>query len=318
MKIGLIGLGNMGQALFLNLLDHGHEAIAWNRSTEKREATKQLLPNDSAGKVVDSLQDLVANLRTGSTGAAGAERIVIISIIKAGEAIDKMFFEGEESLLGLLKQGDIVLDMANSHYQDSKRRAGLFSQQGIHMLDVGISGGVEGARSGACMMVGGPAEAFEAVKETLVSVVIPGGLGHFGSSGAGHFVKMVHNGIEYGMMQSLAEGMNMIEAKSEFKVDKAALLGVWSSGSIIQGNLVKYLQQAYKSGDNLAAESEVVGDNGTGKWVVQEALDLGVPANAIAAGLFARYSSRPENNYLAKVISAMRRVFGGHSGRDRS
>lgn len=306
MKIGLVGLGQMGFNLMLNLLDHDHEVVAWNRSPEKREAAKK----NSKANVVDSIEELVDSL---------PEEKIIISIISAGEAIDKLFFgeDGKSGLAALLKAGDIIIDMANSHYKDSARRADRLAKMGIAMLDTGISGGLEGARHGACMMVGGDETAYKKVAPLFADVTVENGYGHFGPSGAGHFVKMVHNGIEYGMMQAIAEGVSLIDAKPEYDPDMAKLLDVWNHGSIIQSRLVGFLREAYLQDPGLKNEEAEIGSLGTGKWTAQEALELGVPLTVITHALFARYNSRFDNFIGWRAVSAMRRVFGGHSGKDR-
>lgn len=306
MEVGLIGLGQMGSNLMLNLLDHGHEVVAWNRSLEKRERARK----ETKAEVVDSLEELVAAL---------PEQKIIISIIAAGPAVDSLLFgeNSESGLAKLLSKGDIVIDMANSFYKDSVRRAEVLAKQGVSLLDCGISGGLEGARNGACMMVGGAEPAFKQVEAILRDVTVASGYGYFGPSGAGHFVKMVHNGIEYGMMQAIAEGVSLIDAKPEYNPDMSKLLDVWNHGSIIQSRLVGFLQQAYNQDPELANEEAEIGSLGTGKWTVEEALNLGVPLTNISQAVFTRYNSRYQNFIAWRVISAMRRVFGGHSGKDR-
>lgn len=310
MKIGLIGLGSMGFNLMQNLLDNGHEVVAWNRSAEKRERAKR----ETTAQVVDTVADLV--------GAFPEGERVIFTIISAGAPTDELFFGGgknkEAGLISLLSKGDIVADLANSHYKDSIRRSQKFAERGIGTLDVGISGGVDGARTGACMMIGGTESAFAKLEPVFAGVTIEGGYGYFGEAGAGHFVKMVHNGIEYGMMQAIGEGVALIDAKSDFDVDMHKLLGVWNSGSIIESRLVGFLRQAYEENPGLKGESSEIGDLGTGKWTAQEALELGVPLTAITHALYARYNSRFKDFMGWKAVSAMRRVFGAHSGKDRS
>jgi 6-phosphogluconate dehydrogenase len=308
MKVGLIGLGHMGLSLVQNLTDHGHEVVAWNRSPEKRELAR----TQTSSQVVDTLEALVQALP-----AEGGR--VLISIISSGEATRNLLFgvDGQSGLVGMLAAGDIVLNMANEHYLLSREFGQTADLKGVKVLDVGISGGVEGARTGACMMVGGDKEAYAKVEDMLKSVAVQDGVGYFGPAGAGHFVKMVHNGIEYGMMQSLAEGVSVIAAKPEYQVEMAELLKVWNHGSIIQSKLVGFLEQAYRQDASLASDSAEIGDKGTGNWFVKESLELGVPTPAISAGLYSRYSSRQQNFIGWRVISAMRRVFGGHSGQDR-
>jgi 6-phosphogluconate dehydrogenase len=307
MKIGLIGLGNMGFALMENLLDQGHEVIAWNRSAEKREQAKK-----TKATVVETVEELVAKLD---------KQKIIFAIISAGQPIDDLFFgtSKEKGLASLLQKGDIVADLANSHFSDSARRGAEFAKKGIKMLDIGISGGVEGARYGACMMIGGDKKAFDLLEPVFKAVTKEGGYGYFGTPGAGHFVKMVHNGIEYGMMQAISEGVALINAKTEYDVDMSKLLDVWNHGSIVQSNLIGFLKEAYDENDNsILSEEDEIGDLGTGRWSTEEALKLGVPFTNITNAVYARFNSRQKDFIGWKAVSAMRRVFGAHSGKDRA
>ncbi|MFW5703184.1 MAG: NADP-dependent phosphogluconate dehydrogenase [Candidatus Dojkabacteria bacterium] len=306
MKIGLIGLGSMGYALMGNLLDNGHEVVAWNRSQEKRDKARA----ETNAEVVETVGELVEKLDNPK---------IIFSIISAGEPIDQLLFgtEGVDGLAEMLNGDDIFVDLANSHYKDSVRRAEQLAEKGITMLDVGISGGVDGARSGACCMVGGNSRAFELLEPIFRDITVVNGYGYFGGNGAGHYVKMVHNGIEYGMMQAIAEGVSMVHHKQDYEVDVEKLLGVWNSGSIIQSRLVGFLKQAYEQDPGLEKERAEVGSLGTGRWTVEEALREGIPVPNIANAVFARYNSRFENFHGWKVVQAMRRVFGAHSSSDR-
>ena len=301
MQIGFLGLGHMGHNLVLNLQDKGHQVVAWNRSVEKRETARQAGIN-----VVDEMSQVVAQL----TGPR-----VIWLMVAAGPAVEEVLF-GADGLATQLAAGDVVIDGANSHYTDSKRRAAKLAESGIILLDCGVSGGVTAARNGACMMVGGDKATFDRLEPMFKDMSQPDGYGYFGTSGAGHYVKMVHNGIEYGMMQSLAEGVNLLD-KSEYAPDMTKLTDVWNHGSIIQSNLVGYLNTALTTDGKLANAESEIGDLGTGGWTTSEALRLGVPLPAISAAVFTRFASRDPQSMLYKVVSAMRAVFGGHTGAER-
>lgn len=303
MQIGLLGLGNMGLNLALNLKQKGYQVIGWNRSGERREQAK------AAGiETRDSIAELVAALTDSPR--------VLWSMVSAGDAVDSVFFE-DGKLIELLGSGDIVIDGANSHFQETKSRAAKFADRGIRMLDCGTSGGLRGAKDGACMMVGGDRTAYDHVKPAIESVCVKDGYGYFGESGAGHYVKMVHNAIEYGMMQSIAEGMSLL-GRSEYKPDPRSVTQVWGNGSIIAGELINFTNEAYAKDPNLKEVRPEIGSLGTGNWSVAEALKLGVPFTSIAHAVFTRFQSREPNSDVYKIIQALRAEFGGHSSEDRS
>jgi 6-phosphogluconate dehydrogenase len=306
MKIGFIGLGNMGLNMAMNLKDHGHELIVWNRSPEPRQAAA-----DYGITAVESIKEIIQKLE-------GEEKKVIFNMISAGPAVDMVLFEnGENSIAELLGEGDIFIDGVNSFYKDTLRRAEKLKEKGIIMIDAGVSGGVDGARHGACAMVGGDEEAFRYVEQIFKDMTVENGYGYFGKSGSGHYVKMVHNAIEYGMMQVIGEGLNLIEA-SDFDPDLDKLLDVWNHGSIIQGRLIEFLRKGINSAggvDNLETE---VGSLGTGRWASEDALQRGVPFTAITHAVFNRYMSREgAGTFAFKMIQAMRAEFGAHTGQER-
>lgn len=310
MQVGLIGLGNMGINLLQNLSEHGHHVVAWNRSATKREQARELAIANVT--VVDELTKVVNQLPSPR---------IILCVISAGSAVDDLFFT-PSGLHDLLTAGDVIIELANSHYQDSRRRATKLASKNIYLLDAGISGGVNGARNGACIMIGGDQSAYTKVEPLLKDICQPEGYGHFGTSGAGHFIKMAHNGIEYGMMQAIAEGLSLV---ADFQADSSSensqaelkkLLRVWNHGSIIQSNLLGYLERALAE-QNLATETDNVGDLGTGRWSSEEALKRGVPLTNITHAVYSRFLSREKNWIGWKAISAMRRVFGVHSDSDR-
>lgn len=337
MKIGFLGLGNMGLNVVRNLTEHDHEVLAWNRSEEPRlEAEKDGI------KTFATVRELVTALDADSTHSASAEknkqkegdgkqeskdgeqgvdgtekkeRKIIFSMVSAGDPVDMVLFKNDDALFNLLCDGDVFIDCANSFYKESIKRGGKLAKKGIKMLDAGISGGVDGARHGACAMVGGDEEAFHYVEQVFKDMTVKNGYGYFGELGAGHFVKMVHNAIEYGMMQAIAEGLNLID-KSKFNPDIHKLLEVWNNGSIIESRLIGFLESSLKKNDLEKLETEV-GGLGTGMWASREALEHGVPFNSISNAVFNRYSSRGVNEFAYKIIQAMRAEFGSHTGKDR-
>ena len=302
MKLGFIGLGNMGLNMVRNLVAKGNDLVVWNRSEGPRNEAKSIGADSRA-----DLNELVSKLNPPR---------IIFSMISAGEPVDQILFgNGENSLFELLENGDIFIDGANSHYKDSKRRAEKLAEKNIKMLDAGISGGIEGARNGLCAMVGGDEEAFKNAESLFRDLSREGGYGYFGNSGAGHFVKMIHNAIEYGMMQSIAEGLNLLEA-SDYKQDLKKLVNVWNNGSIIQSRLLEFLRSALEKNqaENLPAE---IGSLGTGKWASIEALQKDIPFGSITNAVFNRHQSRGNGNFAFKLIQLLRSEFGGHKSEDR-
>jgi 6-phosphogluconate dehydrogenase len=294
MKIGLIGLGKMGFQLALNLHDQGHDVIGYNRSRDKVAALKE-----EGIQATDSLEDLVNRLEQ-------PRRVWIM--VSAGPPVDAVL----EDLVLLLQEGDLVIDGGNSHYRDTLRRAGELKEKGIHFMDIGTSGGIEGARHGACMMVGGSGDNYRQLEEMLLDLCVPGGLAHVGPEGAGHYVKMIHNGIEYGMMQAIGEGFEILR-EGPFVVDYAQVAEVWRHGSVIRGWLMDLTHRAFQEDPELASIKGVVHASGEGLWSVQEALDLSVPVPVIAASLFTRYRSQQADTFSGKVVAGLRNQFGGHA-----
>lgn len=293
MELGLIGLGKMGYPLALNMREKGHRVVAFSRSAERAAAY------NSAGLEGTADLDLLVN-------ALGGRKIIWL-MVPAGQAVDAMINE----LLLLLEEQDILIDGGNSHYRDSVRRAARTGEQGICYVDAGISGGPSGARSGACMMVGADQGVYEYLQPLLTDICHPGGCLRAGENGAGHYAKMIHNGIEYGMMQAIAEGFELLE-KGPYDYDYGALAHLWNSGSVIRSWLIELTGRLFENDPGLDKIKGVVGSSGTGLWTVEEALSRKVPVPVIAQALFARYSSEDDNAFSARLLAALRREFGGH------
>ncbi len=294
MEIGLVGLGKMGKNMALRLRGGDHRVVATDRDAEPiREVEK-------AGAVgADSLQALVKQLT--------APRAVWI-MVPAGEPTEKVVGE----LTSLLARGDLIIDGGNSFYKDSMRRAAELAEHGIGFLDAGTSGGVWGLEVGYCLMVGGRQEDFRRAEPALETLAPPQGYLHAGPSGAGHFVKMVHNGIEYAMMQAYAEGFEILQA-GDFGLDLGKISHLWNQGSVIRSWLLELSQRMFEQDPQLEALQGYVQDSGEGRWTLQEAIDRAVPAPALADALFARFRSRQENSFSNRVLAGLRRQFGGHA-----
>lgn len=294
MNFGLIGLGKMGANLALQMKDKGIEPIVYNRSAEKTLAFIE-----QGFKGVFSIEELIAEL---------PEPRAIWLMVPAGNVVDELI----DQLIPLLSKEDILIDGGNSNYKETMKRAERLTNEGIRFMDVGTSGGTSGARNGACMMVGGTREDYNRVVSYLEKLCVPGGLGYMGKSGGGHFVKMIHNGIEYGMMQAIAEGFDILKA-SDFDLDLAGVSEVWGNGSIISSFLIDMTTSALKKDPDLKGIADKVDSSGEGLWSLETALELKVPAYVLSAALFKRYESKQEERYTNKLLAAMRNEFGGHA-----
>ena len=293
MQAGFIGLGKMGFNMALQLLEHGHELVVFDLS---EQAVSRM---EEAGAIpADSVADLASRL--------SSPRVIWL-MVPAGDAVDATI----RDLLTQLQEGDIVVDGGNSRYQDSRRRAVELAGVGIRFLDVGTSGGLEGARHGACTMVGGEKDAYLCVEPLLKDLCVPGGYGYMGSSGAGHYAKMVHNGIEYGMMQAIGEGFELMQA-GEFGFDMEEGSRVWANGAVIRSWLMDLARQAFQKDGSLGYLEGTIADSGEGRWTVEAALERDVSVPVIASALFRRYRSRSDNNFSDRVVAALRHEFGGH------
>jgi 6-phosphogluconate dehydrogenase len=294
MQLGMIGLGRMGANMTTRLLRGGHQVVVYDRSTD---AVATAAAGGAAAS--QSLGDLVGKL--------SAPRTVWI-MVPSGKATDDTVHE----LLGLLASGDTIIDGGNSNFRDSQTRCALAKKSGVDFIDAGTSGGIWGLANGYCLMVGGDTAAVNRVTPIFVTLAPPDGFAHVGPSGAGHFSKMVHNGIEYGMLAAYGEGFEILE-KSEFSYDLHQLSKLWLQGSVVRSWLLELAERAFAADPKLSSIRGYVEDSGEGRWTVQAAIDENVPAPVITASLFARFYSRQDESFSAKVIAALRNEFGGHA-----
>lgn len=298
MELAILGLGKMGANMARRLARGGHRVVVYNRTTAKALALAEEHPN------IEAVTDLAA-LRT----MLRPPRVAWM-MLPAGDTTEAMF----RRLLEILEPGDILVDGGNAYYKDSMRRAEEARAHGFHFVDVGVSGGIWGLEYGYSLMVGGEKDAVERLRPVLETLApAPDkGWGHVGPNGAGHFVKMVHNGIEYGMMQALAEGFEILRAKGEFALDLKQVAEIWRFGSVIRSWLLDLIARALEEEPDLRSIQGWVPDSGEGRWTVVEAIDLDVPAPVIALSLFMRFVSRQDESFAAKMLAAMRHQFGGH------
>ncbi|MFL2100421.1 phosphogluconate dehydrogenase (NAD(+)-dependent, decarboxylating) [Mycobacteroides abscessus] len=294
MEIGLIGLGKMGYQLALNLLDKGHQVTGYDVMEASRKQAE-----DAGIKTVPTLKELTAK---------ETERKVIWMMVPAGKPLESVLIQ----LMELLVEGDILIDGGNSNYKDSIRHAELAAEKGLHFMDLGTSGGTSGARNGACMMIGGNEEAFRYIEPVIQQICVEDGYLYTGKSGSGHFLKMVHNGVEYGMMQAMGEGFELVE-KSDFDFDNADVAKVWNNGSVIRSWLMELAEQAFQKDGHLDEMTGAMQSSGEGQWTVETGLELKVPTPVISMSLMMRYRSMQEDTYAGKVVSALRNEFGGHA-----
>ena len=299
MELGMIGLGRMGGNMALRLSKGGHNVVGYDPNQQVvQDYVKQGISGAS------SLEDLIGKL---------SPPRAVWSMVPSGEVT-----EATVNRLGeLLSPGDMVIDGGNSYYKDSMRRAAVLGEKDIYFLDSGTSGGIWGVTEGYSLMVGGDRAAFNRLEPVLQTLAPASdrGYGRVGPAGAGHFVKMVHNGIEYGMMQAYAEGFEIMEAKKEFALDLANISEIWRYGSVVRSWLLDLTAAALQEEPDLASLQAYVDDSGEGRWTVQESVELAVPAPVISASLQARFRSRQENSFGARLLAAMRNQFGGHAVR---
>ena len=297
MKIGMVGLGRMGANMTTRLLKGGHSVVVYDRSAEAVGTAAK-----GGAAAADSLETLVRQL--------SAPRAVWV-MVPSGEPTEQTIC----ALAELLESGDIIIDGGNSNYKDSMRRAAMVAKNGLAFVDVGTSGGIWGLKEGYSMMIGGDKAAVDHMRP-IFETLAPGkttGWGHVGPSGSGHFVKMIHNGIEYGLMQAYAEGFSILEHKQEFDLDLAQVANIWRTGSVVRSWLLDLTARALEENPELTGIAPYVSDSGEGRWTVAEAIDLDVPAPVISLSLIARLRSRDAESYADKLLAAMRHQFGGHA-----
>jgi 6-phosphogluconate dehydrogenase len=298
MELGFIGLGRMGMNMVVRLVQGGHRVVVYNRSPEKvREA-------EGHGAVgTTSIADLVARLKP--------PRAVWV-MVPAGAVTQEMI----DTVVRHLDRGDIVIDGGNTNFHDDVRRAEALKPLGLQYMDVGTSGGIWGLQVGYCLMVGGEPATFRHLEPLFRTLAPENGYGHMGAHGAGHYVKMVHNGIEYGMMQAIAEGFALMH-KSPYGLDLPRIADLWMQGSVVRSWLVELAGRALQEDPKLAKIRGWVEDSGEGRWTVQDAIDQSVPAWTITAALFTRFRSREDDSFADRMLAALRNQFGGHAVKAR-
>ena len=298
MKLGMIGLGRMGANMARRLARAGIEVVAFDANAEARAG----LASEARTTIATSLEDVVAQL--------AAPRIVWI-MLPAGDITEQTV----TALAGLLANGDVIVDGGNANYRDSKRRAQMLSERDIHFVDAGVSGGVWGLANGYAIMFGGSTAAASIVEPVIRALAPTPDTGwlHCGPAGSGHFVKMVHNGIEYGMMQALAEGLALMEAKREFDLDLGAITEMWRHGSVVRSWLLDLTADFLRDDAAVDAVKPFVADSGEGRWTALEAIELGVPTPVMSLALMARFASQGKDDFASKLLALMRAGFGGHA-----
>lgn len=297
MKLAIVGLGKMGGNMARRLLRAGHKVIGYNRSPETTDSlagSEGLIPAYSLAEAVGKLEK---------------PRVVWL-MVPSGDTTRATI----EAVSKMLDKGDYLIDGGNSNFNDSIKNHEFLSGLGINFIDVGVSGGVWGVTEGYSMMAGGDVEAIDHISPLLISLADKdgNGWGRVGPGGSGHFVKMVHNGIEYGMMQAYAEGFEMLQARQEFNLDLAKVTEIWQHGSVVRSWLLDLIANAIKQDPTLEDIKPWVADSGEGRWTVEESIKMGVPIPVIALSLMRRFESRQENSFAARLLAAMRNQFGGH------
>ena len=294
MKLAMIGVGKMGYNLALNMMDNGHQVVAHDANSEQVD---KIAADGAIGAY--TLEEVVSQLE---------KPRVLMMLVPHGEITENVI----ATLKPLLDEGDIIIDGGNSNYKESVRLGESLKEKGIHFMDCGTSGGVSGAREGICTMIGGDPEAFKIIEPVIKSVSVENGYFYTGELGSGHFLKMIHNGIEYGMMQAMAEGFDILE-KSDYDYDLEGVAKVWNNGSVIRSWLMELVESAFSKDPKLEEIRGVMNSSGEGKWTVETALDLQVPAPVITMSLLMRYRSQEDDTFTGKVVAALRNEFGGHA-----
>jgi len=294
MQLGMIGLGRMGGNMTERLLRGGHQVVVYDRSAEAIAASATLGATPSSG-----LEEMVAKL--------AAPRVIWI-MVPAGGPVDSTI----ALLQPLLARGDILIDGGNSNYHDTVRRGEALGSAGLELVDSGTSGGIWGLENGYCLMIGGSEQAFARCEPVFRTLAPKDGYARVGPTGAGHYVKMIHNGIEYGMLQAYAEGYELLHGSTRFSLDLHQVAALWNRGSVVRSWMNELAERAFAGDPALEGLKGYVEDSGEGRWTVQEGIDLSIPTPVIALSLMARFRSRQEESFGAKVIAALRREFGGH------
>ncbi len=294
MKIGFVGLGKMGGNMVKRLLERGHSVVAFDPGLEAREEAKR-----GGAEVVLSPRELVGKLEHPRS---------IWLMVPAGRITGEVI----DTLMPLLEQGDILIDGGNSFYRDSVSRAAYLKARGISFMDAGTSGGIWGLKEGFCLMVGGEEDAFRHIEPALKDLAPEHGYARVGPAGAGHFVKMVHNAIEYAMLEAYGEGFELMHARKEFGLDLGKISELWNHGSVIRSWLLELTTNVFRQDPSLESVRGYVEDTGEGRWAIMDAIEESVPVPAITLSLLQRFRSRQDSSFSAKVIAALRGQFGGH------
>jgi 6-phosphogluconate dehydrogenase len=292
--MAMVGLGKMGANMSERLMGAGHEVVAYDLSPEARKAI-----GDKGAIVADDLDDLAAKLTPPRAAWV---------MVPAGAPTDSTI----DALAERFEAGDVIVDGGNSNYKEAAPTAARLAKKGIGFVDAGTSGGVWGLTEGYCLMVGGTDQSVAVVEPALLSLAPEGGYAHVGPVGAGHFVKMVHNGIEYGLMEAYAEGFEIMGAAHEFNLDLHEIASIWRYGSVVRSWLLELTERALRPDSGFDEIKGVVTDSGEGRWTVEEAIDRAVPAPAISAALYTRFASRQQDSFADKLLAALRNQFGGH------
>jgi 6-phosphogluconate dehydrogenase len=295
MKIAMVGLGKMGANMTQRLVEHGHEVVAFDLSEKARAAAAAVGAEPAA-----TLEELAGKL--------SPPRVAWV-MVPAGEATNSTI----TTLAGLFGPGDVIVDGGNSNYKETAPLVTELAAQGVGLVDAGTSGGIWGLKEGYCLMVGGTKEAVAVVEPAFLALAPEGGYAHVGPPGAGHFVKMVHNGIEYGLMQAYAEGFEIMSQAPEFDLDLHQISAIWRYGSVVRSWLLELAERALRPGSGFDHIEAVVIDSGEGRWTVDEAIDRSVSAPVITAALFARFASQKKDAFGLRLVSALRNQFGGHA-----
>jgi 6-phosphogluconate dehydrogenase len=295
MRLAMIGLGRMGGNMSERLMKGGHQVVVYDRTAEVTQRYVAL-----GGTGASNFSEITSKLNS--------PRIVWI-MVPSGKPVDDTI----ASLLPGLSKGDVIIDGGNSNFHDSMRRAADLQTKGINFIDSGTSGGIWGLANGYCLMIGASPEAFKLCEPIFKTLAPPNGYAHMGPPGSGHYVKMIHNGVEYGMLQAYAEGYEILHASKDFKLDLHKIAAVWNQGSVVRSWLNELAEIAFQKDNDLKDLRGYVEDSGEGRWTVQEAIDLDVPAPIITLSLLTRLRSRQSDSFSAKVIAALRNEFGGHA-----